>query len=95
MAISQNIESLEEELNFEHQIKTSVGEGKFLAITENYVEEGSNQRVIKAQILPMEGAPGGDVEAKVVLVKKEGEQSIKTIILNEDGTELENSEATY
>ncbi|KYG80913.1 hypothetical protein [Roseivirga seohaensis] len=94
-SITQNIESLPEEQNFEHKLTTTLEKGKFLAITENKLEEGSNQRVITAQIMSMEEAEGGETSVPITLVKGEKEDSIKVIVNDETGNQIASSETKY
>lgn len=94
-SIKQNIESLPEDKNFEHQLTTTLDKGKFLAIVDNKLEEGSNQRVITAQIMSSESSEGGETSVPLTLIKADKENSVKVVLHDEAGNEIASSETNY
>ncbi|WP_339695968.1 hypothetical protein [uncultured Roseivirga sp.] len=94
-SIKQNIESLPEDKNFEHQLTTTLDKGKFLAIVDNKLEEGANQRVITAQIMSMQESEGGETSLPITLIKGETENSVKVILNDEEGNQIASSETNY
>jgi len=82
--------------NYDDDITANIEPNHFIAVTANVMTPGGTEREMTVQIMELDGLPGGEVHTNSGLfVRQEGENSVKAILLDTNGQEVDSNVTNY
>ncbi len=83
--------------NYDDTISANVSENQFIAVTSNKLQPGAAQREMTVQIMELQGEkPAGEsVTNSGLYIRGENETSVKAILLDINGKQVDENVANY
>ena len=95
MNVSQVLHHINEN-NYDDDITvTDVPDNNFLAVTANDYDPGTTIRILRVEILPLEGSHGGTQTVNSGLFVRQEDESAVTAQVFQDGKELSQNTQNY